>query len=105
MSRLSRTAATDKEWNAIYETDKIQAIITGPMVRDGNGDLWLIRRRTGFVTSPWAIRETRQRGHKRRGLQFCNVRTDETRFMAFQKATFQVRASLRGWLGRNCESY
>ncbi len=89
----------EKEWNGIDERDKIRAIVAGPMVRDGNGDLWLIRRQTGFATSSWAIRETRQRGHKRRGLQFCNVRTDETRFITFPEGDVPSTPELEGMAG------
>ena len=81
------------------EKDKIRAIVAGPLLRDGSGDLWLIRRWTGFATSSWAIRETPQRGHKRRGLQFCNARTDATRFMAFPEGDVPSTRELEGMTG------
>ena len=59
------------------EKDKTRAIVAGPLLRDGNGDLWLIRR----------------------GLQFCNVRTDATRFMAFPEGDVPSTRELEGMAG------
>lgn len=66
----------EKEWTAMDEEDKLRAIVAGPLLRDESGDLWLIMRRTGVAAS--ARRGGSQRGRQRVGLQFCNVKTDET---------------------------
>ena len=66
----------EKEWTAMDEEDKLRAIVAGPLLRDGTANLWLIMRRTGVAAS--ARRGRSQRGRERVGLQFCNVRTDET---------------------------
>ncbi len=77
MSRFSGASA-EKEWTAMDEEDKLRAIAAGPMLRDESGDLWLIMRRAGVAASSSARRGGSHRGRQRRGLQFCNVKTDET---------------------------